>query len=243
MKPFEFIKAASTEEAIATLAEHGPGIRSLAGGTDLLVDLKHVSQSPGIVLDVSAIEDLGAITLDDDGLHIGAGATHTAIMTNPLIAPDARILANQPMADLAIPVEIDDLFQLCLVEVVGNLDDGRPEKVPQELMLQPQRVETRRIVVVLLVKAPLAIVDSAQKPPGLLDRRLDKGRCTPPHCPSRKLHKAPLFGKVHIDQALGRPDPVVGALTLHLGIAARIVFDRPLHPREVDPPLVAIGRR
>ncbi len=94
MKPFEFIKAASTEEAIAALAEHGPGIRILAGGTDLLVDLKHVSQSPGVVLDVSAIEDLGAITLDDDGLHIGAGATHTAIMTNPLIAEHAAAMID-----------------------------------------------------------------------------------------------------------------------------------------------------
>ena len=37
MKPFEFIKAETTEDAIAALAEHGPDIRILAGGTDLLV--------------------------------------------------------------------------------------------------------------------------------------------------------------------------------------------------------------
>ena len=86
MKRFEFIKATSTEDAVAALAEHGPDIRILAGGTDLLVDLKHVSHSPGVVLDVSSAPDLAEISEDDDGLHIGACVTHTAIMNHPLIA-------------------------------------------------------------------------------------------------------------------------------------------------------------
>ena len=124
MKPFEFIKAASTEEAIAALAEHGPGIRILAGGTDLVVDLKHAGQSPGVVMDVSGIDDLGAIHLDDDGLHIGAGATHTAIMTDPLIAEHVPAMIDAAHTVGAVQTRNLGTIGGNLVTCVPSMDSG-----------------------------------------------------------------------------------------------------------------------
>ena len=85
MKPFDFVRPEDQEGAISALAAHSPNVRILAGGTDYLVELKHVSQSPGTVVDVSHLEELKGIEETEIGLRIGAAITHTEIMNHPLI--------------------------------------------------------------------------------------------------------------------------------------------------------------
>ena len=85
MKPFDFVRPENQEGAISALAAHSPNVRILAGGTDYLVELKHVSQSPGTVVDVSHLEELKGIEEVENGLRIGAAVTHTEIMNHPLI--------------------------------------------------------------------------------------------------------------------------------------------------------------
>ena len=85
MKPFDFIQPTTIDAAILALAEHNPNVRILNGGTDYLVELKHVAQSPGVVVDVSRLQDLRGIEIIDAGLRIGAGTTHTEIMADPLV--------------------------------------------------------------------------------------------------------------------------------------------------------------
>ena len=85
MKPFDFVRPENQEGAISALAAHSPNVRILAGGTDYLVELKHVSQSPGTVVDVSHLEELKGIEETEIGLRIGAAITHTEIMNHPLI--------------------------------------------------------------------------------------------------------------------------------------------------------------
>jgi len=85
MKAFDVITARDCHEAVALLAEHGPAARLLAGGTDLLVDLKSAQHVPRIVVDISRAEDLKQIELTEQGLAIGALVTHDRIMRSPLI--------------------------------------------------------------------------------------------------------------------------------------------------------------
>jgi carbon-monoxide dehydrogenase medium subunit len=85
LKPFDFIQPTTIDAAILALAEHNPNVRILNGGTDYLVELKHVAQSPGVVVDVSRLQDLRGIEVIDAGLRIGAGTTHTEIMADPLV--------------------------------------------------------------------------------------------------------------------------------------------------------------
>jgi len=85
VKPFDFVRPEDQEGAISALAAHSPNVRILAGGTDYLVELKHVSQSPGTVVDVSHLEELKGIEEVENGLRIGAAVTHTEIMNHPLI--------------------------------------------------------------------------------------------------------------------------------------------------------------
>ena len=85
MKPFDFIQPSTVDAAVMALTEHSPDVRILNGGTDYLVELKHVAQSPGVVVDISRLKDLKGIDIIDEGLRIGAGVTHTEIMADPLI--------------------------------------------------------------------------------------------------------------------------------------------------------------
>lgn len=64
----------SVDEAIAALAKHGAAARVLAGGTDLLVQMRTGAKSPAVLVDVKRIPELTAISLDAKGATIGAAA-------------------------------------------------------------------------------------------------------------------------------------------------------------------------
>ena len=127
--------------------------------------------------------------------------------------------------------------------MVGHLDDRRPAEVLQDPRLHAERVQARRIVAALAAKALLTIVNPAQNALGLLGHCRSKGHLLPPDDLSSKLHKSPLFRVVHINQPLRRPNPVVRAAALYFDVFTHVGSQGPLHPRKIDPPLIAIHRR
>jgi carbon-monoxide dehydrogenase medium subunit len=89
MKAFEVVSARDSRHAVALLAERVPRakVKVLAGGTDLLADLKFASSShaPDVVVDISRADELRHISMTERGLSIGALVTHTQIMRSPVI--------------------------------------------------------------------------------------------------------------------------------------------------------------
>jgi carbon-monoxide dehydrogenase medium subunit len=85
VKAFEFFAANDSGQALALLARHAPSVRVLAGGTDLLVELKSAPHVPHAVVDISRAQDLKGITVTDQGLRIGALVTHAEITHSPEI--------------------------------------------------------------------------------------------------------------------------------------------------------------
>ena len=80
MEPFRYLAPQSLTEAIELLAGDGdPRPRALAGGTDLLVQLRAGSVSAGLLVDVKRIPDLTAVSLDGDGLRLGAAVSAAEI--------------------------------------------------------------------------------------------------------------------------------------------------------------------
>ena len=77
MRAFDFVSADSADQAVSLFSEYGPNVIVLAGGTDILVDLKHVKHPPDVVVDITRAEDLKGIEVNDEGLRIGALVTHT----------------------------------------------------------------------------------------------------------------------------------------------------------------------
>jgi CO/xanthine dehydrogenase FAD-binding subunit len=124
LKPFDFVQPTTTDAALAALAEHSPDVRILCGGTDYVVELKHVAQSPGVVVDVSRLEDLKGIELTDAGLRIGAGVTHSEIMAHPLIAEHAPAMIDAAHTVGAVQTRNLGTLGGNLVTCVPSMDSG-----------------------------------------------------------------------------------------------------------------------
>ncbi|OFW01186.1 MAG: hypothetical protein A3I61_08075 [Acidobacteria bacterium RIFCSPLOWO2_02_FULL_68_18] len=89
MKAFEVVSARDARHAVALLAERAAKakVKVLAGGTDLMADLKFASSShaPDVLIDISRAQELRNISVTDEGLSIGALVTHTEIMRSPIV--------------------------------------------------------------------------------------------------------------------------------------------------------------
>jgi carbon-monoxide dehydrogenase medium subunit len=86
--------AESIEEAVTILAEAGEKGRIIAGGTDLILELKRGTRK-GIstIIDITKIPGLDRIMEDEDGLiHIGPLVTHNHIVASLLIRKKAFCL-------------------------------------------------------------------------------------------------------------------------------------------------------
>ena len=75
----------SIEEAVAELAKGNGDARVLAGGTDLIVQMRH-EDHPAVIVDVKRIPDLTRIELDGKTLRLGAAASCAAIREHAEIA-------------------------------------------------------------------------------------------------------------------------------------------------------------
>ena len=124
MKPFDFFKPESADAAVEALAAHSPNVRILAGGTDAVVDLKHVPDSPGLVVDVSQLKELKGIEVTDAGLRIGACVTHTEIMKHPLIEEHAPALIDAAHTIGAVQTRNLGTLGGNLVTCVPSMDSG-----------------------------------------------------------------------------------------------------------------------
>ncbi len=96
MNPFSLVRAATLDEALDLLERSGPDTRIIAGGTDLMVEVREISpgkKGPGTVLDISSIGELKGIEDDGSVITIGALTTHRDIANSPVIREHAPLLA------------------------------------------------------------------------------------------------------------------------------------------------------
>ena len=92
----EYFNAATTEEAIRLLGEHGEKARIVAGATDLILELERgVRRDIHTLIDITRIPNLDQITLDeDDVIHLGPMVTHNHCVASKLIRERAFPLAR-----------------------------------------------------------------------------------------------------------------------------------------------------
>lgn len=83
---FEYYAPSSISEACQMLAEYGTRAKILAGGTDLLHQMKHKKMSPELVISLKGLRELREITYEKErGVVIGARATQKEIANSPLL--------------------------------------------------------------------------------------------------------------------------------------------------------------
>ena len=90
---FEYYSPNFMNEACKLLDGLGPDVRILAGGTDLLIELRKTSiKTPKAIVDISRIQELRGIKESGDSIIIKPLTTHTEIMESALVQQYAPLL-------------------------------------------------------------------------------------------------------------------------------------------------------
>ena len=95
---FALRRPASIDEATALLAGN-PGARVIAGGTDLVPNLRDGLGAPPVLVDLGTVAGLDGLVVDGAGIRIGAGVTLARLAVDPDIA---RVLPAVAQAAAAI---------------------------------------------------------------------------------------------------------------------------------------------
>ena len=95
MKPvaFDYVRPASVAEAVRMLAGN-PGAKVLAGGQTLGPMLNLRLAQPTLLVDITRIPELAAVTEDADAVTIGATVTHAAVEDGRVTDPTGGFLAR-----------------------------------------------------------------------------------------------------------------------------------------------------
>ncbi len=136
MRRFDLLLPQSLDDCIKLLARHGAEARPLAGGTDLLPQMKTGVSRPRVVVDLSGIERLRQIQAGNgQGLRIGAAVTARQIEQSPAIRGAYRSIAESGALVGSIQVRN-------LATVGGNLCNAEPsaDMAPPLVALEAQAV-------------------------------------------------------------------------------------------------------
>lgn len=89
---FDYVAPTSVDEALQVLSEKGDEAKVIAGGQSLLPVLRMRLNAPGIIVDISRIEEIKGITEVGDAIRIGAGATYQDVLDSPLVEEHLALL-------------------------------------------------------------------------------------------------------------------------------------------------------
>lgn len=94
MYPFHYEKASSINEAIDIFSAKKDRSAYMAGGTDLLIQIKKGKKRPEFVIDLKGIKEMDGILLDGDSIIIGALTPIRTIECSPIIKENIPLLAQ-----------------------------------------------------------------------------------------------------------------------------------------------------
>ncbi len=98
MRPFDYYAPRNLDEAVALLHQLGDGARPVAGGTDIVVQMKEGRTRfpyPQMIVSLDRIGELKGIDFSEkDGLRIGAATTMAEIAASPVVRERYQALAE-----------------------------------------------------------------------------------------------------------------------------------------------------
>ncbi|MDP2663174.1 MAG: FAD binding domain-containing protein [Dehalococcoidia bacterium] len=119
MVRFEYLEASTIKEAVSLLSRYREEATAIAGGTDLVVQMRYGDLAPKYLINLKTIRGLDYISEESGGLRIGALATIRAVETSPLIKERFGVLAQA--AHLLGSVQVRNL-----ATIGGNLCHAAP---------------------------------------------------------------------------------------------------------------------
>src|SRR5712691_7416794 len=125
---FEIHQPASAREASQMLARYGEEAGCYAGGTELLLAMKHRALSYRHLIDIKVIPGLDSITVDGDVLEIGAAATHRSIEHSAVVQQKLPVFAE-------LESQVANVRVRATGTLGGNLCFAEPHSDPATLLL------------------------------------------------------------------------------------------------------------
>jgi CO/xanthine dehydrogenase FAD-binding subunit len=135
IRPFDYWAAPSLDEALDELERHGADARVLAGGTDVVLNMKKKNIQPRRVISLHNLDELDFVEADDSRVRIGALTTHADLAANPFLKEHLPILCEA--------VGLIGSWQIRNVGTIGgNLCNASPaaDSAPPLLVLNTQLI-------------------------------------------------------------------------------------------------------
>lgn len=126
----ETYKGKSVLEVLSLLDEYKGDSKIIAGGTDIVIELRHDDNYPKALIDISSIKELSEIKEDEGIIEIGASATFTNVVNNTVLG--SRLKGLKDAANSVGSPQIRNKGT-----VGGNIANGSPaaDTVPPLLAL------------------------------------------------------------------------------------------------------------
>ena len=115
----KYFRPQNIPEALKILEEFQGQARLLAGGTDLILQIRKREIEPKVLVDITRIPGLSEIKLEEGVIRIGALVTHTQVAQSPLLREKALAL-SEGASQLGSP-QIRNVGT-----VAGNIVSGQP---------------------------------------------------------------------------------------------------------------------
>ncbi len=116
---FDYLEPASVEEAVGLLARYGPEARVLAGGTDLIVQMKMERLAPRYLVSIGRVPGLDGIVAQDGHTRIGARTSIRTLRNDPWVRAHYPVLAEACAS-----------FSTTQVQVIGHHRREPGQRVP-----------------------------------------------------------------------------------------------------------------
>ena len=115
----EFIFPASIEDAIQCLGAYNGEAQIIAGGTDVMADIRKGKIRPRCLVDITRIPGLDRIEVSEGFVEVGAAVTFAAIKNAPFLEQHVHALVDAARSVGAIGIQ-------CAATWVGNIVQAMP---------------------------------------------------------------------------------------------------------------------
>lgn len=119
MNTTKTFKPSKVEDVLKLLEEHGDDSKLIAGGTDIVIELRNEYINPKVMIDIAGIDELRYIEEKDGYMHLGAGVTFTDIVCSEIL--DKRLDGLKKSARLVGSPQIRNKGT-----IGGNICNGSP---------------------------------------------------------------------------------------------------------------------
>jgi carbon-monoxide dehydrogenase medium subunit len=123
MKPFEYFEPENLDEALDLLYQHGAHAKVLAGGTDLIVQMKQKMSPPQIVIGLRRLKELDFVQIDTGDsrsiLRLGPMTLLRTIASHSMLAGPLEMLREASLA-------VGDVQIRNVATLGGNIANASP---------------------------------------------------------------------------------------------------------------------